>query len=195
MLKKHLGFLFNIAALFLFIPGIILPMFSLKMDMSATLSNASLSSNIIDKQLSLLETIQELWLDERVFVAILIFLFSVCIPLFKTTLICWSYAKRNSPLEKKLLNFVAAIGKWSMADVFVVAIFLAVLSTTHAETSDQQNFSMFGFNIDILISSETLSAVGLGFYYFAGYCLLSLLGTQLSQSSLSDNISNNLLDK
>ena len=195
MLKKHLGFLFNIVALFLFIPGIILPMFSLKMDMSATLSNASLSSNIIDKQLSLLETIQELWLDERVFVAILIFLFSVCIPLFKTTLICWSYAKRNSLLEKKLLNFVAAIGKWSMADVFVVAIFLAVLSTTHAETSDQQNFSMFGFNIDILISSETLSAVGLGFYYFAGYCLLSLLGTQLSQSSLSDNISNQRLDE
>jgi len=184
MVKKHLGFSLNIIALFLFIPGILLPMFSLSMEMTAKLSGSSLSSDLVNKELSLLATIQELWQDERVVVAILIFVFSICIPLLKTILVSWSYYKKNSNIEVKLLNFVAKIGKWSMADVFVVAIFLAILSTNHAETVDRQQMAVFGFKIDLVISSETLSMVGVGFYYFVAYCLVSLLGTHLSQSSL-----------
>ena len=72
-----------------------------------------------------------------------------------------------------------------MADVFVVAIFLAVLSTNHAETATQQQLALFGFKLDLIVSSETLSALGAGFYYFTAYCLLSLLGTAISQSSIS----------
>jgi len=184
MVKKHLGFSLNIIALFLFIPGILLPMFSLSMEMTAKLSGSSLSSDLVNKELSLLATIQELWQDERVVAAILIFVFSICIPLLKTILVSWSYYKKNSNIEVKLLNFVAKIGKWSMADVFVVAIFLAILSTNHAETVDRQQMAVFGFKIDLIISSETLSMVGVGFYYFVAYCLVSLLGTHLSQSSL-----------
>jgi len=184
MFKKHLGFSFNLIAIILFIPGILLPMFSLTMEMTAKVSGASMTSDLVNKELSLLTTIQELWQDERLLVAALIFAFSIAIPIIKSLLVTWSYIKKHTAIERKLLNFVALIGKWSMADVFVVAIFLAVLSTDHAQTSDHQQLSMFGFKIDLLISSETLSNIGPGFYYFLGYCLLSLLGTQLSQSSL-----------
>jgi len=190
MVKKHLGFSLNIIALFLFIPGILLPMFSLSMEMTAKLSGSSLSSDLINKELSLLETIQELWQDERIVVAILIFVFSICIPLLKTILVSLAYYKKNSDIEVKTLNFVAKIGKWSMADVFVIAIFLAILSTNHAETVDRQQMAVFGFKIDLLISSETLSMVGVGFYYFTAYCLVSLLGTHLSQSSLVKSTKN-----
>ncbi len=183
-MKKHLGFSLNILAIALFIPGIILPMFSLSMEMKVKLSSSILSPNLIDKELSLLATIEELWLDQRLFVAALIFLFSICIPLLKTLLVSLAYFKKNTDVEAKILTFVASIGKWSMADVFVVAIFLAILSTNHAETVNNQQLSIFGFTLDLLISSETFSSVGLGFYYFTAYCLLSLLGTHLSQSSL-----------
>jgi len=183
-MKKHLGFTLNILAIALFIPGIILPMFSLSMEMQVKLSSSTLSPNLIDKELSLLATIEELWLDQRIFVAALIFLFSICIPLLKTLLVSLAYFKKNTQVEAKILSFVASIGKWSMADVFVVAIFLAILSTNHAETANNQQLSIFGFKVDLLISSETFSAVGLGFYCFTAYCLLSLLGTHLSQSSL-----------
>jgi len=186
MFKKHLGFSFNLIAIILFIPGILLPMFSLTMEMTAKVSGASMTSDLVNKELSLLTTIQELWQDERLLVAGLIFAFSIAIPIIKSLLVTWSYIKKHTAIERKLLNFVALIGKWSMADVFVVAIFLAVLSTDHAQTSDHQQLSMFGFKIDLLISSETLSNIGPGFYYFLGYCVLSLLGTQLSQSSLKD---------
>lgn len=184
MIKKHIGFLFNLIAIALFIPGILLPMFSLNMAMTANVSGATLTNTIVDKSLSLLQTIQELWQDERLLVAILIFSFSLCIPVIKFILLSLAYAKKNSRFEATIYNFIGKIGKWSMADVFVVAIFLAVLSTNHAETATQQQLSVFGFKLDFIVSSETLSALGPGFYYFTAYCLLSLLGTAISSHSV-----------
>ena len=186
MIKKHLGFALNIAALGLFFPGILLPMIALNMEMAAKLASSTLTSTLIDKELSIMATVQDLWADQRLLVAALIFLFSVCIPLFKTTLVTIAYIKKNTQLEKKLMGLVSGIGKWSMADVFVVAVFLAILSTNHAETVNSNQISLFGFKIAIDISSQTLSSVGQGFYYFTGYCFLSLIGTQLAMSAIKE---------
>ena len=183
-IKLHLGFALNLIAIALFIPGILLPMFSLSMEMTANVASTSLSSELINKELSLLQTIQELWQGDRLLVAGLIFLFSVCIPLMKSLLVSWVYFKKDVDLEKRIYCFVNKIGKWSMADVFVVAIFLAMLSTNHSETANSKALVMFGFKMDLLISSETLSHVGVGFYYFTSYCILSLLASQFSQSSV-----------
>jgi uncharacterized paraquat-inducible protein A len=185
-MKKHLGFGLNIAALALFFPGILFPMFSLNMEMAANLSGSNLGASLIDKELSIMATIDELWHDQRLVVAGLIFLFSVGIPLIKSILVSIAYFMKYSQVEKKLLTVVAHIGKWSMADVFVVAVFLAILSTNHADTSDSHQLSVFGFKIVLDISTQTLSAAGEGFYYFTGYCLLSLLGTHLAFSSLKE---------
>jgi len=185
MMRTHFGFYLNLIAILLFIPGVLLPMFALNMDVSANISGPALTSELVNKELSLLTTIQELWQHDRLLVAGLIFIFSICIPLLKTCLVAWSYFKRNTQIERRIIGFVGAIGKWSMADVFVVAIFLAVLSTNHAETANQQSLSIMGFKLNIMISSETISSVGHGFYFFIAYCLLSLIGTQLSQSGLN----------
>lgn len=185
MIRKHIGFLINLIAIALFVPGIVLPMFSLNMAMTANVSGAQLTNTLIDKNLSLLQTVQELWQDERLLVALLIFAFSICIPIVKFILLSIAYLKKNTRLEANIYKFISQIGKWSMADVFVVAIFLAVLSTNHAETATQQQLALFGFKLDLIVSSETLSALGDGFYYFTGYCLLSLLGTAISHNSIS----------
>jgi paraquat-inducible protein A len=182
--KKHLGFVFNIAALGLFFPGILLTMFSFNMEMAANISGSALSSSLIDKELSIMATISELWKDQRLLVAALIFAFSVCIPLLKTILVCFAYLTKSMQVEKRLINFVAAIGKWSMADVFVIAIFLAIMSTNHADTSNSEQLSVFGFKIALEVSTQTLSAAGAGFYYFTAYCVLSLIGTQLASSAI-----------
>lgn len=91
--------------------------------------------------------------------------------------------KKGTLIEAKIMRFVASIGKWSMADVFVVAVFLAILSTDHAQTADTHTLSLFGFDIGLNISTETLSAAGSGFYFFLGYCLVSLLGTHIASSN------------
>lgn len=180
-MSKHVGFLLNLIAIGLFVPGIMLPMFTLAMDVSANVGSTNFTSGLVNKELSLIGTITELWQDNRIAVAILIFLFSVVIPVIKTLLITISYFIKNQNISQRMVNFVAVIGKWSMADVFVVAIFLAVLSTNNAETANDQQLNLFGFKLDLVISSETLSNVGVGFYYFTAYCLVSLLGTQISQ--------------
>lgn len=184
MIKKHIGFLLNVIAIGLFVPGILLPMFSLNMAMTADVSGAQLTNTLIDKNLSLLQTIQELWQDDRFLVAALIFAFSISIPVIKFILFTVAYTKKNAKLEATIYHIISSIGKWSMADVFVVAIFLAVLSTNHAETATQQQLHLFGFKLDLIVSSETLSALGPGFYYFTSYCLLSILGAAISFSSM-----------
>ncbi|MDU0352910.1 paraquat-inducible protein A [Paraglaciecola aquimarina] len=191
MIRKHLGFALNIVALGLFFHGILLTMFSFDMEMQALLSGSSLTSPLIDKELSIIATVEELWNDQRFMVAGLIFAFSVCIPLLKTILMCVAYFVKNLNLAKKILSFVSLIGKWSMADVFVVAIFLAILSTNHADTATTQTFNVFGFQISLEISTQTLSAVGEGFYYFTAYCIVSLLGSQLALSAAKKAYSNN----
>lgn len=178
-MRRHLGFGLTLLALGLFVPGILLPMFNLNMEMAAQLGSSALQSSLINKELSIMATVEELWLDDRLLVAALIFAFSVCVPLLKTLLVSLAYVFRHRPREQHLIRFVGAIGKWSMADVFVVAVFLAVLSTNHADTAQRQEFNLFGFQFALDVSTQTLSAVGPGFYYFTAYCLVSLLGTQL----------------
>jgi uncharacterized paraquat-inducible protein A len=184
MYKKHIGFALNVVALGLFFPGILLTMFTFNMEMAANISGSALTSSLIDKELSIMATIKELWEDQRLLVAALIFAFSVCIPLLKTILVCLAYFTKSIGVEQRLINFVSAIGKWSMADVFVIAIFLAIMSTNHAETSTSEQFNVFGFKIALDISTQTLSAAGEGFYYFTAYCVLSLIGTQLASSAI-----------
>ncbi|MEI8649549.1 paraquat-inducible protein A [Paraglaciecola sp. Hal342] len=181
-MKQHVAFALNIIAIGLFIPGITLPMFALNMEMSALLNAAGISSTLIDKELSILNTVQELWEGERFLVAALIFLFSVCVPILKTILMSLAYFTRNINVRRNLSQFVSAIGKWSMADVFVVAVFLAIFSTNHADTLSQETLTLFGFTLGIDISTQTLSAVGDGFFYFVGYCLLSLLASHIATS-------------
>lgn len=190
MLSKHLGFILNIVAIGLFVPGILLPMFSLDMTLAASFGTSVLNTGIVNKELSLMGTINELWQDQRLVVALLIFAFSVCIPILKSFLLLIAYLKKNTLLERRLVKFISTIGKWSMADVFVVAIFLAVLSTNHAETTSTHKLNVFGFTINLQMSSETLSAAGQGFYYFASYCLISLIACQVYQWSLSKTVDN-----
>jgi paraquat-inducible protein A len=186
VIRKHLGFGLNMGALLLFFPGILLPMFALDMEMAATLGSSTLTTPLLNKELSILATVRELWDDQRTLVAALIFIFSICIPLLKTSLLLIAYVKKHTGVESRLLNFVAHIGKWSMADVFVVAVFLAILSTQHSETAASHQISVFGFKLMLDVSTETLSAAGPGFYYFTAYCLVSLLGTHLAWSSLKN---------
>jgi uncharacterized paraquat-inducible protein A len=186
-MKKKLGLLLNIIAIALFIPGISQPMLSLSMEVIANAGASSLSSQLLNKELSLLATINELYTDDRLLVASLILVFSIVIPLIKTSLITLAFYLKNSLRAQQLVSFVNIIGKWSMADVFVVAVFLAVFSTNHAETMNQHQLSLFGFKLDIMMSSATVSNIGVGFYYFTAYCIVSLIGTQLSYSAFKSD--------
>ena len=105
---------------------------------------------------SVVQSIKSLFESDNAFVAFLILLFSVVVPLIKAAILLCVLALPKLKFRRGLYNFVALIGKWSMADVFVVAVFMAFLATRahHAVHSSLHE----------------------GFYYFTAYCLISLLG-------------------
>jgi paraquat-inducible protein A len=185
LLYKHIGFALSIVAIGLFVPGILAPIFTLNMELALVLAGPTISSELVNKELSIIGTVQELIHEGKLLVALLIFSFSVVIPLIKAGLLTVVYFTKNIELQHKISTFVAVISKWSMADVFVVAIFLAVLSTDHSQSVKQHQLSFFGMSLDFEISTQTLSNVGMGFYFFVGYCIVSLIGSQLLLSAVS----------
>ena len=86
-------------------------------------------------------------------------LFSIITPMTKASLTFFITACRSQPLNFKIGEFLHTIGKWSMADVFVAAVLLALYALKFQEA--------------------TKSIPCLGLYYFIGYCMLSMTTTEL----------------
>jgi hypothetical protein len=105
--------------------------------------------------------------------ATLILLFSVIVPFTKAALVGWAMFVRNVERRRRTLRFVETIAKWSMADVFVVALFITYLAAEATERSNGDAPSLVAFD----------ATFGAGFYWFAAYCLFSLASQQLTRST------------
>jgi len=135
------------------------------LDVSGTVS-------AFDKTRSILGTAEELYNNGHLPVALLIVVFSVGVPVLKGLLLMILTIPMREKIRSALLTVSTAISKWSMADVFVIAIFIAYL----ASNGIQESRGLVDFQ----------ASLGIGFWYFLGYCLVSILGTQLLSSALKD---------
>jgi len=133
----------------------------------AVVQNIEVSGDVVvfDKTQSILGTAQELYANQHVLVAVLIVLFSVVVPLCKGLIMLAAQLPMQTRLQNRLMSVANASSKWSMADVFVIGIFIAFL----AANGIQENRGLVDFDAQL----------GNGFYYFLAYCLISILGTQL----------------
>ncbi|MGB0914784.1 MAG: paraquat-inducible protein A [Crocinitomicaceae bacterium] len=106
-------------------------------------------------------------------VGILVFLFSVLFPWAK--LISGVVLVFSSKLQdNKVLNFlVFKTGKWSMADVMVVAIFMAYIGFSGILTEQLDQIQGLSSKIELLTTNE--SNLQIGFYSFAMFAVLGLL--------------------
>jgi hypothetical protein len=118
-----------------------------------------------EKTRSIAGTVQELYQAEQWLVALLIGLFSIVIPALKSLLMLTSALTQHSRNRQAVDKIKNMISKWSMADVFVVAIIVAFL----AANATQQTEKLFSLNAQFMP----------GFYYFLSYCILSILSSQL----------------
>lgn len=128
-----------------------------------------------DKSRSILGTVEELYRANQWLVAFLIALFSIIVPVIKSLLMIISslLSDKSARVSRAIIRLIS---KWSMADVFVVAIIVAFL----AANATQQTEELFSLTAEF----------GDGFYYFLGYCLLSILSMQLMEYGLSKSSSN-----
>ncbi len=137
-------------------PGLTSPMMSLEVATSLPIVG---EIEIYNQTQSIWSGIVSLYNKGYLFVSFLIFLFSVAIPLIKLLSLAIILLFENTRLSQGLHQFVLLIGKWSMADVFVVGIFIAFLA---GEANPNMHASLHE-----------------GFYWFLAYCLTSILCGQL----------------
>ena len=94
-------------------------------------------------------------------------LFSIIFPLLKTfSMLFIALFIRNSSAHA-VVHFFKLLGKWSMADVFVVATFLVYLSAGKGEMSRAE--------------------IQVGLYFFLAYVILSMLASLSADKMLQEN--------
>jgi hypothetical protein len=140
---------------------------------SASLQKNMAEVEVYEQTRSILGSVRRLYEVGSPVPATLILLFSVIVPFAKAALVAWALFIPNAAVRRRTLRFVETIAKWSMADVFVVALFIAYLAAKASATPTQGPNAapaLVAFNAHF----------GAGFYWFAGYCLFSLASQQVT---------------
>lgn len=125
--------------------------------------------NIFSEKRSVLGMLEKLWADSSYWPFSLIFLFGIIVPLIKSAIIFYLLLAKKP--DMKWQRFVSAISKWAMADVFAISIFVAFLGANAMES--------------------TRAVLQSGFYFFAGYVILSGIVAMFCGKMLSASATNN----
>ena len=141
---------------------------------------ASLRQNVGEVEVfqqtrSIAGSIRRLYEVGSPFAATLILLFSVVVPVGKSALVGWAMFAAEGAQRRRVLGFVETIAKWSMADVFVVALFITYLVAIASQSAPSAAAPVVAFS----------ASFGAGFYWFAAYCLFSLASQQLTARVLA----------
>lgn len=137
--------------------------------LTTALAKAAADIEVYQQTRSIVSAVRNLYDVGSPMPATLILLFSVIVPFTKAALVTWAVFLRDTMRRERVVRFVEAIAKWSMADVFVVALFITYLAA-QATQSAGQNAAPPLVKFD--------ASFGAGFYWFAAYCLFSLASQQ-----------------
>lgn len=110
-------------------------------------------------------SIAKLWESGDWLVAGVILLFSVITPVLKVGSLLFVSVFMESKFASHVVKFFKMIGKWSMVDVFVVAVFLVYLTANKGDVSRAE--------------------VEVGLYFFLAYVILSMLVSLSADKMLS----------
>jgi hypothetical protein len=141
--------------------------------LTSSLQKSASEVEVYEQTRSIVGSVRRLYEVGSPVPATLILLFSVIVPLLKAALVAWAVFMAGERPRLRTLGFVETIAKWSMADVFVVALFIAYLAAQASATPTQ------GPNAAPPLIAFT-AHFGPGFYWFAAYCLFSLASQQMT---------------
>jgi uncharacterized paraquat-inducible protein A len=154
-LRNRLAIALTALSLVLLVPGLVQPALTIR----ATISLFGITRELSNETRSVLGAVRSLHETGNDFVAGLIVLFSIVVPLAKAALLVPTLAARDPARRWRLFSLVRSVSKWSMADVFAVGMLIALLAAKG--------------------TSNLTAVAGLGFYCFTAYCLVSNAAFQL----------------
>jgi hypothetical protein len=127
------------------------------------------------KSKSILEVVWLMFQQSRIdvlMVGILVFVFSVMFPVLKQLAsITFVYAERLR-ISKAIRFMVFKTGKWSMADVMVIAIFMSYIGFSGIITEQLKQIEALTSSVEILTTNR--SNLLTGFFYFTAFAIFSL---------------------
>jgi hypothetical protein len=127
---------------------------------------------------SIMGSVQRLYEVGSPLPATLILLFSVVVPFAKMGLVAWAVFVAKAEARRRTLAVVETIAKWSMADVFVVALFITYLAAMASQSAPAAGPPLVAFTAEF----------GAGFYWFAAYCVFSLAAQQVTFRRLAPRL-------
>ena len=101
---------------------------------------------LFENQVSVYQGLGILWREGELFLFLILFVFTLCFPFVKINalLTLWLHPRLPASQARTFFKFVSNMGKWSMLDVFVVAILvLTVKSGGVASIRVQSGFFLF----------------------------------------------------
>ncbi len=153
--RDRFAIVLSLLSLALLWPGLVKPVLTIR----ATMEMFGQERELSNETRSVVGAVTSLHESGNDFVAGLILVFSVLIPLCKAALLLPIVTMRESARRYRLFVLVQSMSKWSMADVFAVGMLIALLAAK---------------------GTANLSAIAEpGFYFFASYCLVSNAAFQL----------------
>ncbi len=172
----------------LLISGLLLPMIEIDAriaEMNFTLLGEQISFTdqvLYYKSKSILEVVRLMLMQGKIdvlAVGLLVLLFSVLFPVAKL-LSSLAYIYNQRLQSNRVIRFmVFKTGKWSMADVMVVAIFMSYIGFSGILTEQLGQLEGLTNKIDILTTNK--SSLQIGFFLFTSFAILSLLVSQKLQ--------------
>jgi paraquat-inducible protein A len=147
--RNRVALALAVVSLALLWPGLVQPVLTIK----ATMEFFGQSQVLSNETRSVVSAITSLHQSGNNFVAGLILVFSVLIPITKAALLIPMFTLRDAGQRYRTYKLVQTISKWSMADVFAVGMLIALLAGK--------------------ATAHLTAVTGAGFYFFASYCLVS----------------------
>jgi paraquat-inducible protein A len=114
----------------------------------------SVGNFLFRKDYSILQGVWAFWKAGKYFLFVVVGAFSVLLPAAKTLLCAfvWFAVPRAHPRAAKLVRLLAAISKWSMLDVFIIAITVLVLEGSLLSSADV-HVGVIAFAAAVLLST------------------------------------------
>lgn len=191
-LSKNEFLLVTISCFTLLIIGLLLPMIEIDARIANMTFNllgepVSFQDQVLYyKSKSILEVVSLMVTQGRIdliCVGILVLTFSILFPVAKSiSSVLYVYSRKLK--SNKFIQFmVFKTGKWSMADVMVVAIFMAYIGFAGIITEQLKQLETLTQNVDILTTNK--SALQAGFFAFTAFSVLSLLTSHKLQYDIT----------
>ncbi|MBT4709966.1 MAG: hypothetical protein HOB82_00340 [Alphaproteobacteria bacterium] len=93
---------------------------------------------VFEQQYSLIQAVIAYWSEDQFALFGLVLVFTVLIPASKVLVGAWAWlAGRNRPaFARRMLRVLAAVSRWSMLDVFIVALTVLVVDGRILDSAD-----------------------------------------------------------